>query len=188
MWRWQRWLSQHPVKHVEIDIDLDEEAYTKVRAWTGHECVPTLVIAPDDGLDPIEPPEPLPGRSPRAIDRGSMLSEPNPARSRPSSSVGVSRTARPPTATRSPRAATTRGGRCSSRRSKSRLAFPRQPNVHQASSPRAARRRPISQARTPPASMASAAAAKTSWKVETCASVTSASNSGEPNSIAPARA
>ena len=78
VWRWQRWLSTHPVERLEIDIDQDDEAYARVRAWTGHESVPTLVIAPDDGLEPLEEPEPLPGRSPRAIDRGSMLTEPNP--------------------------------------------------------------------------------------------------------------
>ena len=78
VWRWQRWLSTHPVERLEIDIDQDDEAYARVRAWTGHESVPTLVIAPDDDLEPLEEPEPLPGRSPRAIDRGSMLTEPNP--------------------------------------------------------------------------------------------------------------
>ncbi len=41
--------------------------------------MPTLVIAADDGIDPIEAPDPLPGgRGPRGIDRGTMLTEPNP--------------------------------------------------------------------------------------------------------------
>ena len=78
VWRWQHWVSKHELDYVEIDIDRDDEAYAKVRAWTGHESVPTLVIAPDDGLDPVEEPEPLPGDSPRAVDRGTMLTEPNP--------------------------------------------------------------------------------------------------------------
>ena len=78
--RWRRWVADHPLEHVELDIDGDREAYAKVLAWTGHESVPTLVIAPDDGLDPIEKPGPLPdGCGPRAIDRGTMLSEPNSA-------------------------------------------------------------------------------------------------------------
>jgi hypothetical protein len=78
MFRWRRWVSEHPLDFVEFDIDSDEVAYRKVLAWTGHESVPTLVIAPDDGVDPIEEPAPLPpGRSPRAFDRGAMLTEPS---------------------------------------------------------------------------------------------------------------
>jgi hypothetical protein len=45
--------------------------------------VPTLVIAPDDGLDPIEEPKSLRGRSPRTVDRGVMLTEPNPGQITP---------------------------------------------------------------------------------------------------------
>ena len=79
MMRWEHWLKRHPVEHVAFDIDNDREAFAKVVTWTGHQSVPTLVIAPDDGVDPIEEPEPLPaGRGPRAIDRGTMLTEPNP--------------------------------------------------------------------------------------------------------------
>jgi len=78
--RWRRWVAEHPLEHLEIDIDRDDAAYEKVLAWTGHESVPTLVIAPEDGLDPVEKPAPLPGgRRPRAVDRGTMLTEPNPS-------------------------------------------------------------------------------------------------------------
>ena len=76
VWRWRRWVGRRELEYVEIDIDSDDEAYAKVRAWTGHESVPTLVIAPDDGLDPIEDPAQLPGGSARGVDRGSMLTEP----------------------------------------------------------------------------------------------------------------
>ena len=77
--RWRRWVSENPIDYVEFDIDRDEEAYHRVLAWTGHESVPTLVIADDDDIVPFEEPEPLPaGRGPRAIDRGTMLTEPNP--------------------------------------------------------------------------------------------------------------
>lgn len=80
MVRWNRWVASHPLAYVEYDIDSDDEAEAKVLAWTGHRSVPTLVIAPDDGFEPIEEPSPLPeGRGPRAIDRGTMLTEPNPA-------------------------------------------------------------------------------------------------------------
>ena len=79
MMRWEHWLKRHPVEHVAFDIDTDPEALAKVVAWTGHQSVPTLVIAPDDGVDPIEEPSVLPaGRGPRAVDRGTMLTEPNP--------------------------------------------------------------------------------------------------------------
>ncbi len=78
VWRWQRWVSQHEIEFTELDIDVDPAAYARVLEWTGHESVPTLVIAPDDGVEPIEEPAPLPGRSPRGVDRGTMLTEPNP--------------------------------------------------------------------------------------------------------------
>lgn len=78
MWRWNKWVEEHPLDYVEFDIDGDDDAYAKVLAWTGHESVPTLVIAAADAVDPIEPPAALPeGRSPRAFDRGTMLTEPN---------------------------------------------------------------------------------------------------------------
>jgi glutaredoxin len=79
MMRWQQWLKRNSVEHEEFDIDKDREALAKVVGWTGHMSVPTLVISPDDGFDPIEEPSPLPeGRGPRAVDRGTMLTEPNP--------------------------------------------------------------------------------------------------------------
>ncbi|MCY4639848.1 MAG: hypothetical protein OXC94_05870 [Chloroflexi bacterium] len=78
MHRWRRWVSEHPLTYVEFDIEQDTEAHARVIGWTGHESVPTLVIAPDDGVDPIEPPAELQGRGPRAVDRGTMLTEPNP--------------------------------------------------------------------------------------------------------------
>jgi glutaredoxin len=82
--RWRRWLQQHELDYVELDIDTDADAYERVLRWTGFESVPTLVIAPGDGLDPIEAPSALPaGRGPRAIDRGTMLTEPNPGQIAP---------------------------------------------------------------------------------------------------------
>jgi glutaredoxin len=79
MMRWNRWIASNPLEYIEFDIDADDTAWQKVTGWTGHESVPTLVIAPDDGFDPIEDPTPLPaGRSPRGYDRGVMLTEPNP--------------------------------------------------------------------------------------------------------------
>ena len=82
--RWRHWLQDTEIDYVELDIDVDREAYDRVKAWTGHESVPTLVVAPDNGLGPIEEPSALPtGRGPRAIDRGTMLTEPNPGQIAP---------------------------------------------------------------------------------------------------------
>ena len=75
--RWRRWVDLHSLEYVEIDIDRDPEALAKVLAWTGHRSVPTLVIADDDGLDPVAEPQALDGRSARAFDRGTMLTEPD---------------------------------------------------------------------------------------------------------------
>lgn len=74
------WLERHAVDGmVMLDIHRDAEAYQKVKRWAGHASVPTLVIAPDGGLDPIEPPAPLDGRRVRGLDRGTVLTEPDPA-------------------------------------------------------------------------------------------------------------
>lgn len=79
MARFQWWLQRHEVDRIEfIDIHREEWAYDRVVEWTGHASVPTLVIAEDDGLDPVEPPAPLKGHRVRGFDRGTMLTEPNP--------------------------------------------------------------------------------------------------------------
>jgi len=77
MLRWERWVRQHPLAYVELDIDADADARAFVVRWTGHESVPTLVIAPDDGHEPMDEPAPLAGRRARGADRGSMLTEPS---------------------------------------------------------------------------------------------------------------
>lgn len=76
MFRWARWLDQHPVEHEVRDIAFDESARCELRRLVGTESVPTLVITEDDSDDLVAPPEPLGGRRTRATDRGSMLSEP----------------------------------------------------------------------------------------------------------------
>jgi glutaredoxin len=79
MARFSWWLDRHEVSDmVMLDIHRDPEAYDKVIAWTGHASVPTLVIADDDGFEPVVAPTPLGGRSARAFDRGTVLTEPNP--------------------------------------------------------------------------------------------------------------
>ncbi|MGE3858256.1 MAG: glutaredoxin family protein [Dehalococcoidia bacterium] len=76
MMRWDRWVKQHPIAYVSYDIDADQGARDFVLRWTGHLSVPTLVIAPEEHDGPAEEPSALPGRGPRAVDRGSMLTEP----------------------------------------------------------------------------------------------------------------
>lgn len=76
MMRWDQWVKRHPIAYVSFDIDADQDARDFVLRWTGHLSVPTLVIAPEEHYGPAEEPAPLPGRGPRGVDRGSMLTEP----------------------------------------------------------------------------------------------------------------
>ena len=47
-----------------------------VRGWVGFESVPTVIIAEDGSVEPFEPPAALAaGKSPRGIDRGSLITE-----------------------------------------------------------------------------------------------------------------
>jgi len=71
-------LTEWRVPYRTIDIKEDMEAARRVRAWTGFESVPTIVIAEEGGLEPCQAPAPLPpGASPRGIDRGHILTEPS---------------------------------------------------------------------------------------------------------------
>ena len=80
MARFAWWLQRHDVPDlVFIDIHQERWAYDRVVEWTGHASVPTLVIASDDSLDPVEEPAPIgSGQRVRALDRGTMVTEPNP--------------------------------------------------------------------------------------------------------------
>jgi glutaredoxin len=72
----QRALTEWSVPAKYINIKEDREAAARVREWVGFESVPTVVIAEEDSVEPFEPPAPLPeGKSPRGVDRGSMLTE-----------------------------------------------------------------------------------------------------------------
>lgn len=62
----------------EIMIDQDAEARARVQQWTGYLSVPTIVVADEGSLLPVEEPAPLArGTSPRGIDRGWMITEPH---------------------------------------------------------------------------------------------------------------
>lgn len=80
MARFHWWLRHHEVSAIAfVDIHREEWAYERVLQWTGHASVPTLVIAEDEGVEPVAPPTPLaPGQRVRGFDRGTMLTEPNP--------------------------------------------------------------------------------------------------------------
>jgi hypothetical protein len=65
------------VSYREIHIDRDSAARQRVLDWTGFLSVPTLVVANLGEMLPYETPAPLEtGRSPRGIDRGTMITEP----------------------------------------------------------------------------------------------------------------
>jgi glutaredoxin len=74
----KRVLDDYHVDYREIHIDKDGTARQRVLDWTGFLSVPTLVVA-ESGEDlPYEQQEPLEkGRSPRGIDRGTMITEPS---------------------------------------------------------------------------------------------------------------
>lgn len=71
-------LARENVPYREILIDQDPNARQRLLDWTGFLPVPTLIVArPGEDL-PDTPPADLPkGKSPRGIDRGSMISEPS---------------------------------------------------------------------------------------------------------------
>ena len=74
----KRVLDDYQVSYREIHIDRDSTARQRVLDWTGFLSVPTLVVAQTGEDLPYEPQAPLEkGRSPRGIDRGSMLTEPS---------------------------------------------------------------------------------------------------------------
>lgn len=74
----KRVLTEHEIAYREVFIDRDSDARARVEDWTGFQAVPTLVIV-EAGQDmPYTMPEPLAaGHSPRGIDRGPMITEPN---------------------------------------------------------------------------------------------------------------
>src|SRR5450432_2046797 len=74
----KRVLAQENVPYRELYIDRDKTHEERVLNWTGFLSVPTLVIA-ETGQDlPYEDHAPLAkGATPRGVDRGSMLTEPN---------------------------------------------------------------------------------------------------------------
>jgi glutaredoxin len=74
----KRVLAAAGVPYREIMIDLDAAAQARVEAWTGFQAVPTLVVARPGEVLPLRAPRPLEaGRSPRGVDRGPLITEPD---------------------------------------------------------------------------------------------------------------
>lgn len=74
----KRVFTDYGVTYREVFIDKDAQARQFVLTTTGFLSVPTLVVAEADAVVPYEVPAPLEtGVSPRGINRGSMITEPN---------------------------------------------------------------------------------------------------------------
>ncbi|MDX2161755.1 MAG: glutaredoxin family protein [bacterium] len=74
----KRVLRDYNVPFRELYYDRDETVRRRILEWTGFLSVPTLIVANAGDDLPAEPFDPLPaGSSPRGIDRGSMITEPN---------------------------------------------------------------------------------------------------------------
>ncbi len=71
-------LGDHQIPYREVFVDMDAAAKERLLDWVGFLSVPTLIVANVGEILPYEAPAPLErGLSPRGIDRGSMLTEPN---------------------------------------------------------------------------------------------------------------
>ena len=71
-------LDELAIPYQEVMIDQDPTARQMVVGLTGHQSVPTLVVARPGEAAPFPDPQPLiPGRSPRGVDRGTVISEPD---------------------------------------------------------------------------------------------------------------
>jgi glutaredoxin len=74
----KRVLDDYALPYRELYIDQDETARARVLRWTGFLSVPTLIISHNGDDLPYAEPPPLPhGASPRGINRGAMITEPN---------------------------------------------------------------------------------------------------------------
>ncbi len=71
-------LGRYHIPFKEINVDDNPDAAARVRSLVGHMNVPTLVVTAPGGVEPIEPPLPLPGnQSVRGVDRGTIITSPN---------------------------------------------------------------------------------------------------------------
>jgi glutaredoxin len=74
----RRVLDEHALAYREVMIDQDATAHRRVLDWTGFLAVPTLVVAESgEDLPYALPADLAPGHSPRGVNRGTMITEPN---------------------------------------------------------------------------------------------------------------
>jgi glutaredoxin len=74
----KRVLDDYGLDYREVFIDRSEVDRQRLLDWVGFLSVPTLIAAEPGQIVPYDDPEPLArGLSPRGIDRGSMITEPN---------------------------------------------------------------------------------------------------------------
>ncbi len=72
----QRALSEWGVPATFVNIKEDRAAAARLRGWVGFESVPTVIVAEDGSVEPFESPAELAaGKSPRGLDRGSLITE-----------------------------------------------------------------------------------------------------------------
>ena len=71
-------LATLAVPYKEVMIDQDPAARGLVENLTGFNAVPTLVVTRPGEAEPFPAPRPLEaGRSPRGVDRGTVITEPD---------------------------------------------------------------------------------------------------------------
>jgi len=76
--RARKLLQDNAIPFQEIMIDQDPVARTLIEQLTGFHAVPTLVVARPNERQPMTPPKELEsGRSPRGVDRGAVITEPD---------------------------------------------------------------------------------------------------------------
>jgi glutaredoxin len=76
--RARRLLQENAVPFREVMIDADPTAQRFVEGLTGFRAVPTLVVSAAGDASPAEELRPLEqGRSPRGVDRGPVITEPD---------------------------------------------------------------------------------------------------------------
>ena len=74
----RRVFDDYGLGYREIMIDRDSDARDRVLRWNGFQSVPTIIVARVGELEPYVDPEPLAnGASPRGLDRGALITEPN---------------------------------------------------------------------------------------------------------------
>lgn len=74
----KRVLDDYAIPYREVFIDKSDRDRQRLLDWVGFLSVPTLIVAEPGQIEPCAPPAPLErGLSPRGINRGTMITEPN---------------------------------------------------------------------------------------------------------------